>query len=162
MTDLLPTFFRLIQTLWLLTKHGLAYFLVDRRGDAGPERLRRFLEEVGGTYLKFGQVLSLQPDIIPREYCNALFSLLDRVPPFDFAEVEKTFVEDLGQSPSELFDSFESGAHGIGVYRPGSHGLVGGTQGRGQSPPAHGAENLLCRPASHGSRRRDGQAVSYS
>ncbi len=109
MTDFFPTVFRLFQTLWLLTKHGLAYFLVDRKGgaDAGPERLRRFLEEVGGTYLKFGQVLSLQPDIIPREYCNALFSLLDRVPPFPFADVERTFIEDLGCKPSEMFDSFE-------------------------------------------------------
>ena len=37
MRELIPTVLRLLQTLWLLTKHGLAYILVDRRGgtDAG-------------------------------------------------------------------------------------------------------------------------------
>jgi ubiquinone biosynthesis protein len=66
------------------------------------------LEEVGGSFLKFGQVLSLQPDILPRAYCDALFDLLDRVPSFPYRDVERTFVEDLGRRPSEIFDSFET------------------------------------------------------
>ena len=74
---------------------------------AGPERLRIVLEEVGGTFIKFGQMLALQPDILPLAYCNALFNLLDRVKPFDYAHVESTFVEELGRTPSEIFDSFE-------------------------------------------------------
>jgi ubiquinone biosynthesis protein len=65
------------------------------------------LEEVGGSFLKFGQVLSLQPDILPREYCDALFDLLDRVPSFPYREVERIFVEELGRRPSEVFDSFD-------------------------------------------------------
>jgi ubiquinone biosynthesis protein len=73
----------------------------------GPERLRRTIEDLGGTYIKFGQMLALQPDIISLEYCDALFDLLDRVAPFPFAEVERIFVEEFGKRPDELFDSFD-------------------------------------------------------
>ena len=65
------------------------------------------LEDAGGTFLKFGQVLSLQPDVLPRDYCNALFDLLDRVPPFEFADVERVFREELGRRPTEIFDEFD-------------------------------------------------------
>jgi len=98
---------RLIRLQWLLVKHGAAQ-LVRRRSVDGPQRLRMLLEEVGGSFLKFGQVLSLQPDILPRDYCDALFDLLDRVPSFPFQEVERTFVEDLGRTPSEVFDTFDA------------------------------------------------------
>lgn len=74
---------------------------------SGPERLRVMLEDIGGTFIKFGQMLALQPDIISLEYCDALFSLLDRVTPFPYEEVERIFVEELGAPPSEFFDSFE-------------------------------------------------------
>jgi ubiquinone biosynthesis protein len=99
-------FLRLFQILAVAVKHGIGYWLFNRRA-GGPERFRRFFEDAGGTFLKFGQILSLQPDLIPREYCNALFDLLDSVPPFEFEEVEATFKEDLGRAPSEIFDSFE-------------------------------------------------------
>jgi predicted unusual protein kinase regulating ubiquinone biosynthesis (AarF/ABC1/UbiB family) len=77
------------------------------RALAGPQRLRVMLEEMGGAFIKFGQMLALQPDVLSLEYCDALFDLLDRVEPFGYEEVERTFVEETGQTPSELFDSFE-------------------------------------------------------
>ena len=98
---------RLIRLQWLLAKHGVAQ-LFRRHGVGGPQRLRMLLEEVGGSFLKFGQVLSLQPDILPQAYCDALFDLLDRVPSFPFRDVERTFVEDLGRTPSEIFDTFDA------------------------------------------------------
>lgn len=76
-------------------------------GMAGPERLRLTLEELGGTFIKLGQMLALQPDILSLEYCNALFKLLDRVEPFPYAGVERTFREELGGTPDEVFDRFE-------------------------------------------------------
>jgi ubiquinone biosynthesis protein len=91
----------------LLVKHGTAQ-LVRRGSVSGPQRLQMLLEEVGGSFLKFGQVLSLQPDILPRAYCDALFDLLDRVPSFPFRDVERTFVEDLGRRPTEAFDEFDA------------------------------------------------------
>lgn len=73
----------------------------------GPERLRRLLEDLGGTYIKFGQVLSLQPDALPMAYCDALFDLLDRVPPFAYRHVEATFREDLEHPPEVIFERFD-------------------------------------------------------
>ncbi len=72
-----------------------------------PERLRSILEELGGTFLKLGQILAAQPDLLPLGYCNALCRLLDRVPPFPYAEVEKVLAEELGRAPTEIFDDFE-------------------------------------------------------
>ncbi|MCP4202722.1 MAG: AarF/ABC1/UbiB kinase family protein [bacterium] len=73
-----------------------------------PERrFRALLEELGGTFIKLGQVLSLQPDLVPSSYCDELFDLLDRVPPFAYQDVERTFVEDLGRKPPEVFDRFD-------------------------------------------------------
>ena len=98
---------RLIRLQWLLVKHGAAQ-LISMRRISGPQRLRMLLEEVGGSFLKFGQVLSLQPDILPRAYCDALFDLLDRVPSFAYADVERTIIEDLGRTPADIFDSFDA------------------------------------------------------
>jgi ubiquinone biosynthesis protein len=74
---------------------------------SGPQRARRLLEALGGSFIKFGQVLALQPDILPRRYCDAFFDLLDRMPPFDFAGAERIFREELGKAPQELFDSID-------------------------------------------------------
>jgi ubiquinone biosynthesis protein len=101
---------RALRVLALGAFHLLAHRLqaLSRApGLPGPQRLRLFLEQVGGTYLKLGQVLALQPDILPIEYCNALFDLLDRVPPFAYRDVEQTFIEDLGKTPAELFDHLD-------------------------------------------------------
>lgn len=76
-------------------------------GTSGPDRLRLALEELGGTFIKLGQMLALQPDILSLEYCNALFKLLDQVEPFPYADVERTFREELGCAPDEVFDRFE-------------------------------------------------------
>ena len=73
---------------------------------SGPDRFRLAFEEIGGTFIKFGQMMALQSDLLPLEYCRALFTLFDRVPPFAYEEVERTFLEDLGRNPSEIYDSF--------------------------------------------------------
>jgi ubiquinone biosynthesis protein len=103
---------RLLLLLLALSRHAallLASWLLPRqRRRRGPKRLQRLLEELGGTFLKLGQVLALQPDIIPREYCNALFDLLDKVPPFAYSEVERIFHEELGRSPNQVFDSMDA------------------------------------------------------
>lgn len=74
---------------------------------SGPKRFRLCIEELGGTFIKFGQMLAMQSDLLPLEYCAALFSLFDQVPPFDYTEVERTFLEDLQRTPQEIFDHFE-------------------------------------------------------
>ncbi|HEY3568889.1 MAG TPA: AarF/UbiB family protein [Thermoanaerobaculia bacterium] len=73
----------------------------------GPERLRQLFEDLGGTFVKFGQMLALQPDILSPEYCNALFNLLDRVEPFPYEDARRIVTEELGRPPEEIFDSFD-------------------------------------------------------
>jgi ubiquinone biosynthesis protein len=62
---------------------------------------------LGGMYIKFGQMLALQPDILSLEYCNALFNLLDNVKPFSYSDVERTFREETGKTPDQIFDAIE-------------------------------------------------------
>ena len=66
------------------------------------------LKQMGPAYVKFGQLLSTRPDIVPPEYIAALESLQDNLEPFSFAEVERTVEEELGAKISKMFDTFES------------------------------------------------------
>lgn len=74
---------------------------------SGPDRFKKLIEEIGGTFIKFGQMLALQSDLLPLEYCKVLFTLFDNVAPFSYEEVEQTFREDLRRSPTEIFNSFD-------------------------------------------------------
>ena len=111
---------RIAQIAWICAHHLFAYFIGRKLGRSrlfrriaptrtfsGPQRLRMALQEIGGTFIKFGQVLALQSDIIPLDYCQELFNLLDRVPPFSPEEVERIVVAELGRKPQEIYDSFE-------------------------------------------------------
>lgn len=101
---------RAMRVFLVAARHGVAHalrrWLLGQRPH-GPQRLRRLLEDLGGVYLKLGQLLSLQPDILPPRYCRALSDLLDRVPAFPFREVEALFQTELGQSPLEIFEDFD-------------------------------------------------------
>jgi ubiquinone biosynthesis protein len=85
---------------WLAGRFTLA-------GLTGPQRFRRLFEDLGGSFIKFGQMLALQPDIVSLEYCDELFNLMDRIEPFPVEHVERVFREELGQSPDEIFDRFD-------------------------------------------------------
>lgn len=78
-----------------------------RQMDTRPERVRKVLEKLGGTYVKLGQVLSLRPDLIPHEYCHEFSKLQDEVAPFSFDEVKAIVEKELGNRLSETFSSFE-------------------------------------------------------
>jgi ubiquinone biosynthesis protein len=104
---------RLVHIVRVLAVHGAAWSVAARRRrrrgtpDDGPERLRRLFEALGGTFIKFGQMLALQPDILPLAYCNALFKLLDRVDPFPWDDADRILREELGAGADELFDEID-------------------------------------------------------
>lgn len=54
-----------------------------------PQKLRVILEELGPTYIKIGQIMSLHSDILPRAYCDELMKLGSEVEPMPFSEVEE-------------------------------------------------------------------------
>ncbi|HEV2719382.1 MAG TPA: AarF/UbiB family protein [Thermoanaerobaculia bacterium] len=66
------------------------------------------LKKMGPTYVKFGQVLSTRPDIVPPEYIVELESLQDSLDPFSFAEVERIVEEELGARISKAFEFFDA------------------------------------------------------
>jgi ubiquinone biosynthesis protein len=92
--------------LQLLNRKSLEQEQIDRH--SRPERLRMALEELGPTFIKLGQLLSVRPDIVPPEYLQELTKLQDKVPPFSYEEVQKIFHEELGKDPTDLFMSFGS------------------------------------------------------
>ncbi|MEQ1884816.1 MAG: AarF/UbiB family protein [Bryobacteraceae bacterium] len=72
----------------------------------GPQLVRQLCERLSGSFLKFGQILSLQLDSLPKEYCDALLSLLDSVPVAGPEKVDGVFLEEFGQRPTELYADF--------------------------------------------------------
>ncbi|RMF80393.1 MAG: AarF/ABC1/UbiB kinase family protein [Nitrospirae bacterium] len=72
----------------------------------GPRRLRRALEELGPTFIKFGQILSTRPDLMPDEYARELARLQDRLPPFPSEAAREVIAEELGRPVEELFRAF--------------------------------------------------------
>jgi ubiquinone biosynthesis protein len=77
------------------------------RKPTSPERLRLVLEELGPTFIKFGQTLSTRSHLLPPEYAAELAKLQDRVSAFPFEGVESMIREDLGKSPQDLFSAFD-------------------------------------------------------
>src|SRR5262249_11152577 len=65
------------------------------------------LDELGPTFVKFGQLLSTRPDIVPPDIIAELRGLQDDVRPFPFSDVERVVSEDLGQPIDRLFIEFE-------------------------------------------------------
>ena len=103
-------------------KHGFGYFFsrnkltdllpgqeISPDGDASSERgrrLRETLDELGPTFVKFGQLLSTRPDVVPPDIVVELRKLQDDVSPFPFSQVEQVISEELGQPIERLFVEF--------------------------------------------------------
>ncbi|RLB04176.1 MAG: AarF/ABC1/UbiB kinase family protein [Deltaproteobacteria bacterium] len=71
------------------------------------ERVRMALEELGPTFIKFGQILSTRPDLIPIEYIKELSKLQDQVSPFSYEEVREIIRTETGRWPEEIFQEFD-------------------------------------------------------
>lgn len=72
------------------------------------ERLRRAFEELGPTFIKFGQLLSTRSHLLPAEYVEELSKLHDQVPPVHFAFIRAVLESELAPRPlNECFSSIE-------------------------------------------------------
>ena len=72
------------------------------------ERLRLALEALGPIFVKFGQILSTRPDLIPDDIVNELIKLQDDVPPFSSKEAVELIESQLGESVDNLFAKFDA------------------------------------------------------
>lgn len=70
------------------------------------ERVRMALEELGPTFVKFGQIMSTRPDMIPQELITELERLQDTVPPFSAEDGKRIIEEELGESVNRIFKNF--------------------------------------------------------
>lgn len=70
--------------------------------------LRLACESLGPIFVKFGQLLSTRPDLLPSDIVDELNQLQDNVKPFDSAQSRAIIEEALGHSTDTLFKGFES------------------------------------------------------
>ena len=68
-----------------------------------PQKLRMILEDLGPTYIKIGQIMSLHSDILPKRYCDELMCLRSEVTPMEFPEVKEVIEQAYGCPWNEIF-----------------------------------------------------------
>ena len=95
------------------TRHGFGYMLDRRRASGGEpdadrgRRLREMLDELGPTFVKFGQLLSTRPDVVPPDIIVELRKLQDDVSPFPIEDVERVVQAELGLTIEQAFLDFD-------------------------------------------------------
>jgi len=97
---------RLVQILRVLARHK---FLGSLRGSnhwPPPKEVRETFEELGLTFLKFGQVLAMRRDLLPDMYIQELEQLHDQLPALGIDAVRATIEAELNAPLTELFASF--------------------------------------------------------
>jgi ubiquinone biosynthesis protein len=116
---------RLSEIAQVAVRHGFGYFFEKHRLNdllpwgqkptidptAASQRglhLRNMLDELGPTFVKFGQLLSTRPDIVPPDIISELRALQDDVRPFPFEQVEQVIEAELGLSLERAFLEFET------------------------------------------------------
>ncbi len=124
---MLNSSWRMLRIVRVLVRHGLdefvftlhlfrpyrfllflfpGYWFRDRNVPRG-QRLREALEELGPVFVKFGQVVSTRPDLIPADIAVELTRLQDDVLPFPGDEAREIIERALDAPLSEHFASFD-------------------------------------------------------
>jgi ubiquinone biosynthesis protein len=119
---------RLSEIAQVMVRHGFGYFLeahkltdllpgrsaearlaatVNGGTSARGQHLRELFDELGPTFVKFGQLLSTRPDVVPPDIIAELRGLQDDVHPFPFEQAERVIEEDLGNTLARLFLDFD-------------------------------------------------------
>ncbi len=108
-----------------------------------PEKLRLILEDLGPTFVKLGQIMSMRPDFLPQEYCDELMKLQTEANPLPFSVIEKVIEQEYQRRWTRIFRSIDEEALGsasiaqvhravllndekvvIKVQRPGVHDVM--------------------------------------
>ena len=162
------TLARLREIAQVATRHGFGY-VFSRRGAAEPgdpsgdtpdaratrgRRLRETLEELGPTFVKFGQLLSTRPDVVPDDIIAELRKLQDEARPEPFEAVRQVVEEELGLTLEQAFESFDPvpiGSASVGQVHvarlPGGQEVVVKVQRPGASDTLNADIDLLYRLA---------------
>ena len=119
-------FKRYREILSILSRHGLGWLILEL--DLGflipfhwgllghpkrkepynkPEHIRMALEDLGPTFIKLGQILSMRPDLLPPEYINQFIKLQDNAPPVSFDEIKKLIEDEFGKPLNKIFKNVD-------------------------------------------------------
>lgn len=71
-----------------------------------PEQVKKAFEELGPTFIKIGQMLSVREDLLSSAFTQTFKTLQDSVPSDTFSTVKKTIETELALSLSDIFDDF--------------------------------------------------------
>ena len=91
---------RMREILSIIKKH-------DIKNGLTPIKAREMIEELGPTYVKLGQIMSMRSDLIPLEYCKEFEKLRASIAPLSFSTIRSIIEEELGQSIENVFKDIE-------------------------------------------------------
>ena len=97
---------RLREMIIVLRKHNIL------RGNITPEKMRLILEDLGPTFVKLGQILSLKPGFLPADYALELTKLQTRANPLDFSIIEKCLENEYNKKLDDIFEYIDPEALG--------------------------------------------------
>jgi len=104
---------RLSEIVRVAGRHGFGYVFDRQRTPADTHvadrgrRLREMLDELGPTFVKFGQLLSTRPDVVPPDIVAELRKLQDDVSPVPFSQIREAVENELGLTLERAFLSFD-------------------------------------------------------
>jgi len=120
---------RVVEILRALWHHGLGHFVarlnvqehlpvvarIVNRGkvelppaddETIAHRLMLVMQELGPTFIKLGQLLSVRPDFVPEPYLSEFRKLQDKVKPFPTADAKVILRKELGKELADIFSEF--------------------------------------------------------
>ncbi len=98
-------FMRMIQLLWIASRKGLNH-LIQQDHAKLPHVIAEILDNMGGIFVKFAQVLSTKKDILPSNYIDAFSNLHDQVQPLRTDEL-KTIIDNKIGNIDDIYESFD-------------------------------------------------------
>lgn len=114
---------RTLAVSWILLKYGMLglldrlrlrklWYKLSGRSDeyvrlTRPVWMRLAFEDLGPTYIKLAQLVASSEGLFPKVYSEEFRKCLDRVPPFDFSDVETILHEEFGRPYTEVFASLD-------------------------------------------------------
>lgn len=108
--------FREVATI--LARHGFGILVAGvipgtyftKNFDSTPDRAVSAIQALGATFIKFGQILSTRPDIVPPDYLAALQNLQDNVSPLAWDDIKTVLENNFGENFQERFSSIDEKA----------------------------------------------------
>jgi ubiquinone biosynthesis protein len=92
---------RLKEMITVLKRHGIIHGVF-------PDKLKLILEDLGPTYIKLGQMMSMRHDLLPQRYCNALAGLRTDVKPIAYEDIIGVIEDEYGFTADKIFSEISA------------------------------------------------------